>query len=210
MISPSVRACVCASVRPIWGFPGFFSTPFHTATWNFAWGFSELCYTSSSRFVIVTTTVPELRALGFFTLGHMHVPVFRGFFYTVSYRNLKLCMRVSSVTLHIEFAFRHRDHYSSELRTLGFFTLGHMHVTVFSTPFHIGTWNFACGFSELHYTSSSRYVVVTTTVLELSALGFFTRNTKMYDKCRIVLPIPFLCIICKYWWLCRSVTWCCQ
>ena len=113
MISPSVRACVCASVRPIWGFPGFFSTPFHTATWNFAWGFSELCYTSSSRFVIVTTTVPELRALGFFTLGHMHVPVFRGFFYTVSYRNLKLCMRVSSVTLHIEFAFRHRDHYGS-------------------------------------------------------------------------------------------------
>jgi hypothetical protein len=42
---------------------------------------------------MVTTMVLELCALGFFTIGHMHVIVFWGGFYTVSYRNLKLSMR---------------------------------------------------------------------------------------------------------------------
>jgi hypothetical protein len=80
VISLSVRACVRACVRPKWSFPGFFSTPFHIGSWNFPWGSSELSYASSSRFIIVTPMVPELRALRFFTIGHMHVTVFRGFF----------------------------------------------------------------------------------------------------------------------------------
>jgi hypothetical protein len=41
--------------------------------------FSELSYTLSSHFIIVTPMVPELRVLRFFTIGHMHVTVFRGF-----------------------------------------------------------------------------------------------------------------------------------
>jgi hypothetical protein len=40
---------------------------------------SESSYTSSSHFIIVTPMVTELRALGFFTIGHMHVIVFLGF-----------------------------------------------------------------------------------------------------------------------------------
>jgi hypothetical protein len=130
-------------------FSGVFSTPFHIGTWNFAWGFPQLHYTSSSHFVIVTTMVLELCALGFFTLGHMYV-------------------------------------------------------TVFSTPFHIGTWNFACGFSELHYTSSSRYVVVTTTVLELRALGFFilghmhvTVFRGFFKASRLMPRAPYSDQLCK-------------
>jgi hypothetical protein len=57
--------------------------------------------------------IPELRALGFFTIGHMHVRVFRGFFYTVSYRYLKRSMRFSWVKLYFKFVFPHRDHYGS-------------------------------------------------------------------------------------------------
>jgi hypothetical protein len=41
--------------------------------------FFELCYTSSLHFIVLTPMVLELRALGFFTIGHMHVTVFRGF-----------------------------------------------------------------------------------------------------------------------------------
>jgi hypothetical protein len=103
-------------------FPGFFSTLFHIETWNFPWGFSELSYTLSSRFIVVTTMVPESCALGFFTIGHMHVTV----------------------------------------------------LWIFSTMFHIGTWSFPWGFSELSYTSSLRFIVLTTMVSELCALVYFT------------------------------------
>jgi hypothetical protein len=58
-------------------FPEYFSTPFHIGTWNFPWGCYALSYTSSSRFIIVTPIVPELSALGIFTIRHMHVTVFR-------------------------------------------------------------------------------------------------------------------------------------
>jgi hypothetical protein len=75
-----ISLSVCACVRPKWSFPGFFSTPFHIGTWNFPWGSSELSYTSSSHFIVVTPMVPELRALRYFTIGHMHVTVFRGIF----------------------------------------------------------------------------------------------------------------------------------
>jgi hypothetical protein len=97
-------------------FLGFFSTPFHIRTWNFPWGFSELCYTSSLRFIIVITMVPELPAVGFFTIGHMHVTVFWVFFNTVSYKDLKLFKRFNCVRWHIEFAFHHRDPYGSEVK----------------------------------------------------------------------------------------------
>jgi hypothetical protein len=42
--------------------------------------FFELSYTSSLHFIVLTPMVPELRALGFFTIGHMHVAVFWGSF----------------------------------------------------------------------------------------------------------------------------------
>jgi hypothetical protein len=93
-------------------FPGvFFSTPFHIRTWNFLWSFSEWSYTSSSCFIFVTTMVPELLALGFL---QMHAKQFsKVFFYTVSYRNLKLSMKFFWVQLHIEIAFHRRDHNGS-------------------------------------------------------------------------------------------------
>jgi hypothetical protein len=96
-------------------FLGFFSTPFHIGTWNFPWGSSELSYTSSSHFIVLTPMVSELCALGFITIGHMHVTVFRGIFYTVSHRNLKPFMRFFCVKLHIEFAFHHHDLCGSEV-----------------------------------------------------------------------------------------------
>jgi hypothetical protein len=98
-------------------FRGFFSTPYHIGTWNFPWGSSELSYTWSSRFIIVTPMVPELCALRFFTIGHMHVKVFRVFF------------------LH---------------RIIS---------------------------SELSYTSSSHFIIVIHMVPELPALGFFFHRT---------------------------------
>jgi hypothetical protein len=53
----------------------------------------------------------------FFMKGHtcMHVTVFClfVFFYTVSYRNLKLSMRFFWVKLHIKFTFHRRDHNGS-------------------------------------------------------------------------------------------------
>jgi hypothetical protein len=56
----------------------------------------------------------------------MHVIVYLIFFYTVSYRNLKLSIRFFWRKLHIEFAFRHRDHFGSGVTCpLIFFTLGH-------------------------------------------------------------------------------------
>jgi hypothetical protein len=48
---------------------------FHIGTWNFLWGFSVLRYTSSSHFIVMTPMVLEFSALGFFTIGHMHVTV---------------------------------------------------------------------------------------------------------------------------------------
>jgi hypothetical protein len=105
--------CMCASVpnEVLLGVGG--STPFHIGIWNFPWGSSELSYTSSSHFIIVTPVVPELRALRFFTIGHMHVTVSWVFFYTISYRNLKLSMRFFWVKLHIDFACHRRDTYGS-------------------------------------------------------------------------------------------------
>jgi hypothetical protein len=108
----------------------------------------------------------------------MHVTVFRVFFYTISYRNLKLSMRFFWAKLQIEFAFHYCDPYGfgvtclwiSYYRTYACNSFpGH-----FSTPFHIGTWNFPWGFSELSYTSSLRFMVVTFVVSELCALGFIT------------------------------------
>jgi hypothetical protein len=92
---------------------GFFSTPFHIGTWNFPWGSSELSYTLSLRFIIVTPMVPELCALRFFTIGHMHVTVLRGVFYTVSYRNLKLFMKFFWIKLHIDLTFHYRNPHGS-------------------------------------------------------------------------------------------------
>jgi hypothetical protein len=160
-------------------FPEFFSTPFHIGIWNFACGFSELSYASSSRFVVMAPMVSELRFLGFITIGHMHVTVFRDFFfYTVSYRNPKLSMRFFWVKLHIEFAFHRRDPYGSGV-TLPWIFYYRTYACnsfrgFFSTPFHIGTRNFPWGFSDLSYTSCLRFIVVTTMVPELHALGFFT------------------------------------
>jgi hypothetical protein len=57
-------------------FPGYFSTLFHIGTCNFIWVFFVLRYTSSLCFIIVIPMVLELSALGFFTIGHMHVIVF--------------------------------------------------------------------------------------------------------------------------------------
>jgi hypothetical protein len=56
---------------------------------------------------------PGYVPLDFFTIGHMHVMVFRVFFYTVSYMNLKLSMRFFWVKVQIEFAFYRRDPYGS-------------------------------------------------------------------------------------------------
>jgi hypothetical protein len=158
-------------------FSGVFSTRFYIGTWNFPWRFSEFSCTSSSRFIIFTPIVPELRALLFFTIGHtcMHVTVFRVFFfYTVSYRNLKLSMTFLWVKLHIEFAFHRRDPYGSGVTCPLIFyyrTYACNSFPVFlSTPFHIGTWNFPWGTSELSYTSSSRFIFVTPMVPELCAL----------------------------------------
>jgi hypothetical protein len=109
----------------------FFPTPSRKGTWNFSRGFSEVSCISSSRFVIVTSLVLELRALGFLLQVHVYVTVFRGFFYTLS---------------------------------------------------HIGTWNFPCGFSEVSYISTSRFVVLTSLVLELRALGYFTMG-HMHATC---------------------------
>jgi hypothetical protein len=122
-------------------FPGFFSTPFHIRTWNFPWGSSELSYTLSSRFFIMTPMVPELHALRFFTIGRMHVTVFRVFF---------------------------------------------------STLFHIGTWNFPWGSSELSYTSSSRFIIVTPMVPELCAFRFFTIGHMHVTVFRSFFSTPFL------------------
>jgi hypothetical protein len=173
-----VRVCVRACVHPKWSFLGVFSTLFHIGTWNFPWGFSELSYTLSSRFIVVTPMVPELRALRFFTIGHMHVTVFRFFFYTVSYRNLKLSMRFFWVKLHIEFAFHCLDPYGSGVTCPWIFYYRtyacNSFPGFFSTPFHIGTWNFPWGSSELSYTLSSRFIIVTPMVRELRALRFFT------------------------------------
>jgi hypothetical protein len=91
-------------------FLGFFTTPFHIGTWNFPWGFSELSYTSSSRFIVVTPIVSELSALGFYYRIYA-CNIFPCFFYTVSYRNLKLSMRFFWVKLRIEFTFHHCDPY---------------------------------------------------------------------------------------------------
>jgi hypothetical protein len=120
VISLSVCACVRPAQMKFSGF-FFFYTPFHIGTWNFPWGSSEVSYTSSSRFIIVTLMVPELCALRFFTIGHKHATVFRVFF---------------------------------------------------STQFHIGTWNFPWSSTELSYTSSSHFIIVTPMVPELCALGF--------------------------------------
>jgi hypothetical protein len=68
----------------------------------FFWGI----YILSSCFVVVTRMVPELCALEFFSIGHIHVTVcWVFFFYTVSYRNLNLSIRFSFVKSRIEFAF---------------------------------------------------------------------------------------------------------
>jgi hypothetical protein len=48
-------------------------------TWKFPWGLTEVSYLSNSRYVLVTTLVLELRALGFFNIGHIHVTVFQVF-----------------------------------------------------------------------------------------------------------------------------------
>jgi hypothetical protein len=85
----------------------------------------------------------------------MHITVFRLFFYTVSYRNLKLSMMFFRVKLHIEFAFHHRDPYGSGVAYPWIFYYRtyacNSFPGYFSTPFHIGTWNFPWGSSELSY-----------------------------------------------------------
>jgi hypothetical protein len=87
-------------------------------------------------------------------------------------------MRFFRVKLHIEFVFHRLDPYGSRVACPWIF----YHRTYacksfpgyFSTPFHIGTWNFPWGFSELSNTLSSLFIVVTSMVSELCALGFIT------------------------------------
>jgi hypothetical protein len=161
-------------------FPGFFSTPFHIGTWNFPWVSSELSYTLSLGFIILTPMVPELHALRFFTIGqNMHVIVFRVFFSTPFHIGTWNCPWSSSeLSYTLSLGFIILTPMVPELHALRFFTIGHMHVIVFrgffSTPFHIGTWNFPWGSSELSYTPSSRFIIVTPMVPELCALRFFT------------------------------------
>jgi hypothetical protein len=58
---------------------GFVSKPFHVGIQNILLGFSELRYTSSSNFIVMTLMVPELSALVLFIVGHIYVTVFRRF-----------------------------------------------------------------------------------------------------------------------------------
>jgi hypothetical protein len=154
-------------------FPGFFSTPFHIGTWNFPWGSSELCDTSSSSFIIVTPMVPELCALRFFTIRHAcnSFPVF--FFSTPSHNGTWNFPWGSSELSYTH----HRDPYGSGVACPWIFYYStyacNSFPGYFSTPFHIGTWNFPWSSSELSYTSSSRFIVVTPMVPELRALRFF-------------------------------------
>jgi hypothetical protein len=76
--------------------------------------------------------VPELSALGFFTMGHMHVTVFREFcVYIVSYRNLNFSCGFSKLSYTLSTRFIIVTTVVPELRALGIFTIGHLHVTVF-------------------------------------------------------------------------------
>jgi hypothetical protein len=176
------RAYACNS------FPSFFSTHISYRNLKLSMRFFWVKLHNEFAFIIVTPMVPELCALRFCAIGHMHVTVFRVFFYTISYRNLKLSMgffwvrlhielafyrrgpygfgvmclwiynyrtyecnsfpgvffytvshrnlerfmRFLCVKLHIEFALNHRDPYGSGVKCPWiFFTIGHMHVTVF-------------------------------------------------------------------------------
>jgi hypothetical protein len=89
--------------------------------------------------------VPELSALVLFTIGHMHVIYSeRVFFYTISSRNLKLCMWFGLVTLHIQFEFHRLDPYGSGVkcpRTVYYRTYAcdRFREGFFSTLFHLGT-----------------------------------------------------------------------
>jgi hypothetical protein len=148
------------------------STPFHIGTWHFPCDFFWGYYISSLCFIVVTTLVLELRALRFSTIEHRHVTVFFFFFYTVSQRNLNLSMRFFWVKLHIEFAFRHLDQFCSGVTCPACVRPKWSFPGVFSTPFHIGTWNFQCDFSDVTYISSLCFVLVTTLVLELSSSWF--------------------------------------
>ena len=123
-----ISLSVHASVHLKWCFPGFFSTPFHLGSWNFPWGSFLLSYTSSSRFIVVTPMVPELRALTFSTIGHMHVTVFRVFFSTpFNARTWNFPWGSSQLSYTSSSCFTSMTPMVSELSALG----GHMHVTVF-------------------------------------------------------------------------------
>jgi hypothetical protein len=74
-------------------------------------------FTSSLNFIALTLMVPELSALVLFTMGNMHVTDSgEGFFYTVSSRNLKLCMWVCLVISHVQFEFHRPDPYGSGVK----------------------------------------------------------------------------------------------
>jgi hypothetical protein len=60
--------------------------------------------------------VPELSALVLFIIGHMHLTDSERVFYTVSSRNLKLCMWFGVVNLHIQFEFHRSDSYGSGVK----------------------------------------------------------------------------------------------
>jgi hypothetical protein len=80
---------------------------------------------------------------------------------------------------------------------------------VFSTPFHIGTWNLPWGSSELSYTSSSRFIVVP----ESSALWFFTTG-HMHVTVFYIVSYRNLKLSMRFFWVklythrvCVSSSW---
>jgi hypothetical protein len=152
-------------VTLFWGI--FLHRFIYIGTWNFPWSSSQLSYTSSSHFIIMTPMVPELRALGFYAcnsfLENFSTPFHIG---TWNFQ----------VKLHIEFTFHCLDPYGSRVmcpwifyyRTCActfsgvfFYTVSHRNLKLSSR------------FSVLSYTSSSHFIIVTPMVLESSALGFF-------------------------------------
>jgi hypothetical protein len=111
--------------------------------------FHEVNYILSSAFIVVTTLVLELCALGSFTVGHMHVTMFRVFFFL--YRLIKEPETFHVVflkkKLHIKFAFCRFCHLCSGVMCPWIFYCRtyacNSFPGLFSILSHVGTWNFS-------------------------------------------------------------------
>jgi hypothetical protein len=100
--------------------------------------------------------------------------IFPGFFYTISYRNLKLSMRFFWVKLHIEFAFHRRKPYGSRVTCPWIFYYRTYACNSFPGFFYTVSYrNLKLSMSFFWFQLHIR-VVVTLMVPELRALGLFT------------------------------------